>query len=264
MGWIEPGEFVMGTTSEKLAETGHGGERVKPTKGYWIGAYEVTQGQWMSILGDNTSRITGSPYLPVNGVSWTDACHFCEKLTERERGAGRCPEGYEYRLPTEAEWEYACRAGTEDEHCIPVTDIPFRNPRFSTIVEAGVSTPNAWGLHEMLGNVPEWCLDAFVDYPVASEKYTENRYVAGDPAGSMYSIRGGSFWMYEVGATCFSRTRRHDIPGGFRGFRVVLGPEITTHAEASDDEEIDDPFSSAPPPSPRKLSTKTKPRTSVF
>jgi formylglycine-generating enzyme required for sulfatase activity/tRNA A-37 threonylcarbamoyl transferase component Bud32 len=224
--WIEPDEFVMGTTLKHFTETGKGGERVKLNKGFWIGAYEVTQGQWDAVVGGNPSRITGSPHLPVNGISWSDACSFCEKLTSREKNTGHLPDGYEYRLPTEAEWESACRAGKEDEFSIPQADIPVRNDRFETIAEAGASPPNAWGLHEMLGNVPEWCLDRFVDYPERRETPTADRFHEGDPASAMFVVRGGSFWMYEAGPTCFSRTRRHDLPGGFRGFRVVLGPTI--------------------------------------
>lgn len=224
--WIEPDEFVMGTTLPTFNETGKGGERVKLTKGYWIGAYEVTQGQWDAIAGENTSRITGSPYLPVNGVCWSEASKFCQKLTTHENDAGRLPDGYEYRLPTEAEWEFACRAGGDEEFSVPQAEIPVRNDRFTTIVEAGVSPPNAWGLHEMLGNVPEWCLDRFVDYPERREGPTTDRFHEGDPSTAMFVVRGGSFWMYETGPTCFARTKRHNLPGGFRGFRVVLGPTI--------------------------------------
>ena len=230
--WIEPGEFVMGGPPSKVAETGQGGEKVTLTKGYWIGVHEITQSQWAAVVKENTSRIIDSPYLPVNGISWSQACLFCEKLTAREKDAGRVPKGYEYRLPTEAEWEFACRAGSDDEFSIPQADIPVRSEKFSSIVKAGTSRPNAWGLHEMLGNVPEWCLDRFAAYPEKQVKPTVDRFYEGDPASAMFVVRGGSFWTYDVAPTCFARTKRHNIAGGFRGFRVVLGPVIPLRFKA--------------------------------
>ena len=112
LNWIEPGTFMMGSPTDELGryddETQH---QVILTQGYWLGKYEVTQAQYEAVMGKNPSRFIGAD-LPVEWVSWYDAMEFCAKLTEREKTAGRLPEGYEYTLPTESQWEYACRAGT--------------------------------------------------------------------------------------------------------------------------------------------------------
>ncbi|MBR5605991.1 MAG: SUMF1/EgtB/PvdO family nonheme iron enzyme, partial [Verrucomicrobia bacterium] len=121
MIWIEPGTFMMGSPSDELGrESREVQHKVTLTKGYWLGKYEVTQAQYEEIMGTNPSdRLdywgkdhgVGDNY-PVYYVSWDDAMAFCKKLTEKEKTAGYLPEGYEYTLPTEAQWEYACRAGT--------------------------------------------------------------------------------------------------------------------------------------------------------
>ena len=106
MAWIPPGEFEMGSRDPK----DEGRHRVRLTKGYWMAQIEVTQREYNKVTGANPSRFAGSPYLPVDWVAWDQAAAYCRKLTDLEREAGRLPAGYEYRLPTEAEWEYACRA----------------------------------------------------------------------------------------------------------------------------------------------------------
>ncbi len=109
---IKPGTFTMGSPKDELGrwddETQH---QVTLTQAYWLGKYEVTQKQYQAIMGNNPSHFKGEE-LPVENVSWEDARVFCNKLTFQERKAGRLPKDYEYKLPTEAQWEYACRAGT--------------------------------------------------------------------------------------------------------------------------------------------------------
>jgi serine/threonine protein kinase/formylglycine-generating enzyme required for sulfatase activity/Flp pilus assembly protein TadD len=224
--WISPGEFTMGKPDAPHVQLGANQERVQITRGYWIAAHEVTQGQWSAIMGTNPSRVTGSPYLPVNNVSWSESRRFCEQLTALQRAAGRCPDGYEYRLPTEAEWEYACRAGSDEEWVVPQDRIAFRDTRVSGPVEVGATPANSWGLHEMQGNVAEWCLDEWRDYRKPQSNATLNRFNEGNPSRSMFVVRGSGFWITEVPPTAFVRTRRYDIAGGFRGFRVGLGPTI--------------------------------------
>ena len=115
MIWIEPGTFMMGSPDSEIGyrreyEPQH---QVTLTKGFWAGKYEVTQAQYMAIMGTNPSQNHGvGDNYPVYYVNWFDAMEFCERLTEIERNAGRLPSGYEYTLPTEAQWEYTCRAGT--------------------------------------------------------------------------------------------------------------------------------------------------------
>jgi serine/threonine protein kinase/formylglycine-generating enzyme required for sulfatase activity len=224
MRWIEPGDFTMGTPYEHLPQMGAGRERVRISHGYWIGAYEVTQGQWQNLMASNPSRVTGSPYLPVNNISRSDAQSFCELLTARERRVRRCPRNCEYRLPTEAEWEFACRCGGDEPFVIPLREIAMRGNRYFSIVEVGTTPPNHWGLHEMIGNVPEWCLDSWRDYSGDETKVVIDRYHPGNLAQSAFVLRGNGFWITEMGMTSFSRTRRIDVRGGFRGFRVVLAP----------------------------------------
>ena len=115
MAWIPPGDFEMGSRDPK----DEGRHRVRLTKGYWMAQIEVTQGEYSKVTGANPSRVTGSPYLPVDWVAWDEAAAYCRKLTELEREADRLPAGYEYRLPTEAEWEYACRAGSDEDFSVP-------------------------------------------------------------------------------------------------------------------------------------------------
>jgi sulfatase modifying factor 1 len=220
--WIEPGELILGDAKAPYPQLGSGQEKVRITRGYWLGAYEVTQDQWECVMQSNPSRITGSPHLPVNGVTWSEACRFCGLLTMREREAGRCPDGYEYRLPTEAEWEWACRAGTDNALTIPEEERPVRE-RYSSLVEVGSTPANPWGLHELLGNVPEWCLDTWRDYTGETTLTVSDRLIESKGQGP-FVVRGGGVWFDESAATSFARTKRHDIPGGFRGFRLALAP----------------------------------------
>jgi len=234
MRWIAPAEFTMGLATTPSLQMGGGEERVKITRGYWIGAYETTQGQWQAVMGDNPSRIKGSPYLPINYVSWSDARRFCTRLTAKERERDRVPDGYEYRLPTEAEWEYACRAGTDTEYVVPFSELVYRGEKYPHIVEVGATLPNPWGLYEVLGNVAEWCLDEWRRYPKDSGIPTVDRFHEGDPTRAGFVVRGSGFWNSEVEPTLFARTARHDVRGGFRGFRVVLAPTINLRYGKSD------------------------------
>ena len=114
MAWIAPGTFSMGSSDSEAGRSEDERQHsVTLTKGFWMGQYEVTQGQWQAVMGNNPSHYTdGGPEAPVESVSWNDAMEFCRRVTQAERAAGRLPEGYEYSLPTEAQWEYSCRAGT--------------------------------------------------------------------------------------------------------------------------------------------------------
>lgn len=196
MVWIKPGTFTMGSPEDELGrdnnETQH---QVTLTRGYWLGKYEVTQRQWKAVMEGNPSKFMGDD-LPVEQVSWDDAMTFCKKLTERERDAERLPLGYKYTLPTEAQWEYACRAGTtsslnsgknvtsaesgEKGVCDNLDEVGWywmnggmknwnggNNPSTCTH-PGGMKKPNAWGLYDMHGNVCEWCLDWAATYPSSS------------------------------------------------------------------------------------------------
>ena len=231
MIWIEPGTFTMGSPSDELGrdsdETQH---QVTLTRGYWLGKYEVTQAQYEAVMGTNPSYFKGADF-PVEKVSWYNAMDFCAKLTDIERAAGRLPEGYEYTLPTEAQWEYACRAETttalnsgknlSDKNKCPEMDEVgwYEYNSDSTTHPVGQKMPNAWGLYDMHGNVFEWCLDWYGSYP--SSAVTDPK---GSSSGSYRVIRGGS-WNFNA-YSCRSAYRFDSTPSDFNrnyyGFRVAL------------------------------------------
>lgn len=238
MIWIAPGMFMMGSPSSELGrfdnETQH---EVILKKGYWLGKYEVTQEQYKTIMGNNPSKFAGNN-LPVEQVSWDDAMEFCKKLTEVEKEAGRLPEGCVYTLPTEAQWEYACRAGTtrafNNEKNIPTEDqmmiesCPnldevgwYKYNSNKTTHPAGQKQPNAWGLYDMHGNVSEWCLDVYWStYP--STPVTDP---TGADSGSYMVVRGGLWAGSASGCRSASRSSCmfYDCLNSV-GFRVALAP----------------------------------------
>jgi formylglycine-generating enzyme required for sulfatase activity len=155
----------------------------------------------------------------VEQVSWDDAMAFCAKLTEREKAAGRLPTGYAYTLPTEAQREYACRAGTEGPFAGDLDAMAWYGPNSGgTTHPVGLKQPNAWGLYDMEGNGWEWCRDWYAPYPGG-----EVTNPAGPPSGSGRVFRGGS-WNYDA-ANCRSAIRNSSGPA-YRhddvGFRLAL------------------------------------------
>jgi formylglycine-generating enzyme required for sulfatase activity len=186
---IPPGTFLMGSPSTEDMRYGDEGpqHRVTLTRGFWMGVYPVTQGQWEAVMGSNPSRFSGANH-PVEMVSWEDCQRFCAKLRRRT--------GKPFRLPTEAEWEYACRAGTttafhsgNDERDLALAGWYSGNSNSTQAV--GQKVPNAWGLHDMHGNVFEWCQDWFAPYTRQDRK---------DPRGS----RSGSGRVWRGGGWALS------------------------------------------------------------
>jgi formylglycine-generating enzyme required for sulfatase activity len=183
-------------------------------------------------MGTNPSLFSmfkGSTNLPVEGVSWGDATNFCSRLTGRERQAGRLPTGYVYRLPTEAEWEYACRAGTttrfsfgDDPQLAELGKYAwFDGNSANQTHPVGGKAPNPWGLYDMHGNVWEWCLDWKAVYSGGS--VTDPK---GSISGSAHVLRGGSW--FNLAWNCRSANRDFNFPDlliGNRGFRLVLAPD---------------------------------------
>ena len=229
---IEPGTFIMGSPEDELGREGDEIQHeVTLTREYGMGKYEVTQAQFEAIMGTNPSDFKGAD-LPVEQVSWDDAMEFCKKLTAKEKAAGRLPEGYEYTLPTEAQWEYACRAGTttalnsgknlsDKDQCPEMDEVGWYYYNSDDATHSvGQKKPNAWGLYDMHGNVWEWCLDWYGDYP--SSAVTDPK---GPSSDSYRVVRGGS---WSDGANyCRSARRGYGYPGIsfiFYGFRVALAP----------------------------------------
>jgi formylglycine-generating enzyme required for sulfatase activity len=217
--WVKPGEFTMGSPPDEPNRNKAEGppRRVTLTTGFWLGKTEVTQSQYEAVDGANPSRFTDAGKdAPVERVSWLDAMAWCKKLTARERGAGRLPKGYAYTLPTEAQWEYACRAGTIGDYAGNPDAMAWhdRNSGETTHL-VGRKEPNAWGFHDMSGNVLEWCLDWYGDYPRGAETDP-----AGPDSGYFRMARGGSWRMkIEVGrsaARAGGSPARRDYTLGFR------------------------------------------------
>jgi formylglycine-generating enzyme required for sulfatase activity len=256
--FIQPGTFTMGSpTNEAQRDVDETQHTVTISRGFWMEKYLVTQGDYVAVVGSNPSSfrngiggtytggtggtITNELIHPVETVNWNDASNYCALRTQQERVGGLIPTNYVYRLPTESEWEYACRAGTttafylgsglhsgqanfwgQSEYDASVGSII--NP---SGIFLGITTPvgsyaaNSWGLYDMIGNVWEWCQDWYDVYPGGSVIDPQ-----GPASGSVRAFRGG-FWYYSA-VRCRSADRGHDYDLDYRlfnlGFRVVLAP----------------------------------------
>jgi sulfatase modifying factor 1 len=216
MRWIPPGGFRMGSPE---SERGRGSDErlhdVRLTHGYWMADTACTQGLWQAVMGSNPSRFSTSPRKPVEQVSWDDVQGFLTALNARV-------DDLAVRLPMEAEWEYACRAGT---------DTPFwfgakgtakdYNVESSRTVEVASLPANPWGLYGAHGNVWEWCQDWYDEYRTTQEEDARGRYT-----GIARVLRGGS-WRSEAR---FGRSANRDSGhpnrrGDYVGFRLARGQE---------------------------------------
>ncbi len=234
--WVPPGRFLMGSPSKENGRFDDEGPQhwVTITKGFWLGETPVTQAQWMSLMDVNPSQFEGDE-RPVESVNWYQSMAFAEKLNERIPGLFAS-------LPTEAEWEFACRAGTqsafhvegskctEPEGLDPALDRLGwfdKNSRDSTN-DVKLKLPNAHSLYDMHGNVWEWCRDGMRTYGDTPER---------DPVGPMEEgagrvVRGGSWDSQARG--CRAAYRSHNHPGddwGNDGFRLFAGQEPVLGAE---------------------------------
>ena len=246
--WISPGTFTMGSTATALR---HEPDETPPTvtvltKGLWMSRCEVTQQEYLAVMGSNPSWFASDLNRPVENVTWAKATQYCARLTAREQTAGRLPAGYLYRLPTEAEWEYSCRAGSATAYgygddpagtqlgCYawywenagatnaPAGSAQWIGEKSYTTQPVGTRQLNPWGLYDMHGNVWEWCLDWYGAYP-------GGRVVdpSGPASGEARIIRGGS---WDSGAaSCRSANRGAAFPqvrGSGLGFRAVLATAL--------------------------------------
>ena len=218
---IPRGRFQQGSPS---SENGRGADEssrtVVLTDDFWLGATPVTQLQWQEVMDSPGCKYPESQdgNKPANGISWFEACEFCEKLTAREKKRGRLESGYQFRLPTEAEWEYACRAGELAPCYGEVNEIAA----LKTLQKVAKYKPNNWGLWDLFGNVHEWCLDSY------SRDYTGGLHLEYNPChlgqqNDAKVFRGGSF--QEKASNLRAAARWHYEPNqksGQIGFRVAL------------------------------------------
>jgi len=235
--WIQPGTFLMGSPPTEFGRSTNETQRfVVLTQGFWLSDHEVTQGEYQAVMGTNPSKFAGNANRPVENVTWSDAALYCQKLTERERAAGRITALEAYRLPTEAEWEYAARAGTTGPRYGDLDAIAWWNGNSAASGTQPVKQkqPNAWGLYDMLGNVTEWCSDWFGPYLggsvatvlVVNPTGVSNVFFVPDP---MRVLRGGA-WP-STGQAIRSGARSGYLPdslpeatspAGYMGFRPAL------------------------------------------
>jgi formylglycine-generating enzyme required for sulfatase activity len=278
MNWINPGTFVMGSPNNEKGRKPDESPptTVTLTKGYWLAETEVTIGEWEAVTGetlrDKVNKLLNDETLydfdgkkmkerdfmhfdkdsidkiianeddnvPMYFVSWNEAMAFCRKLTAIERAAGRLPAGYEYTLPTEAQWEYACRAGTTGATYEEATASDsgmdkiawygknsyegysgrgFGNPKAGPR-QVRAKMPNKWGMWDISGNIWEWCRDWYGPYPGG------NVTDPPGPATGTYKVnRGGSFGsgLYDERSANRAKNPPNE-DSAYRGFRLALCP----------------------------------------
>jgi len=245
--FIQPGTFTMGSpTNEALRHTDEDQHLVTISRGLWIGRYLVTQGDYLAVVGSNPSYFTSAHGYsddltrPVETVSWYDATNYCGLRTQQERAGGLIPTNYVYRLPTEAEWEYADRAGTTtafylgsglqsgqanfygyEEYDASVGTIS--NPSgivLDATTAVGSYAASGWGLYDMIGNVYDWCQDWYGVYPGGSVIDPQ-----GAVTGSERVLRGGYFsTLARYCRSAFRYINDPDYRYDALGLRVVLAP----------------------------------------
>lgn len=232
MRWIEPGEFAMGSPKNEKGRFDDEGPQhtVKLTHGYWIADTACTQAMWQAVMGLNPSYVQDDPQKPVENAQWIVVEDFLEALP----GLDGLPSTMQVTLPTEAEWEYACRAGTTTAYhsgetislatvnCDHKGNWELRLKAKHTTMPVKYFEPNAWGLYQMHGNVWEWCSDDLRQYGPVGEH---------NPKGETYfsvekrAVRGGS-WRYAANLARSARRGRRKVTVSFDdvGFRLAIRP----------------------------------------
>jgi formylglycine-generating enzyme required for sulfatase activity len=250
--WIPPGVYVMGSpTNEAERSLDEDEHTVTISRGFYIGQFEVTQDEYFGVTSNNPSFFTGTN-LPVETVTWGDATNYCRLLTQQQRALAQIPTNWTYRLPTEAEWEYACRTNAggpsatlttpnaafcfgpsllgqmanfygPDEYDSSIGSIAVTNQNYFAAQTGPVGSyaASALGLYDLHGNVAEWCQDWYGAYPTNSVTDPQ-----GPLTGTTRVSRGGS-WL-DNGVNCRSAQRASTDPtssNSYVGFRVVLAPQ---------------------------------------
>jgi len=207
---VPAGSFTMGSPESEDGHTVWEKQReVTFLNDFYLGKTPVTQDQYEAVTGTNPTDHEQIGDAPVDSVAWESANEYCQALTQFDREAGVLPDDWEYRLPTEAEWEYACRAGSSEPRHGPPLEVAWYHDNADERPHAvGQKKPNAWGFHDMLGNVQEWCQDWFV-------------------ANSSRAVRGGSYFNSARFCRSAQRWGWGSYPGRYLGFRVLaarVGP----------------------------------------
>lgn len=225
--WCPPGEFMMG--GESVIHNAKPVHKVKLTRGFWMLETEVTQAMWQSVMDQSVKQQSDKvevkykrprgegPNYPMYYVSWDDCQEFCQKLSQML--------GRQVKLPTEAQWEYACRAGSTGDYAGDLDSMAWHGDFVGSTHLVAQKKPNAWGLYDMHGNVEEWCSDYY------GEKYYDMSPTS-DPenteASPSHVVRGGCWGGNLIGDGCQSSTRSGGSPGvrsDRLGFRILLVPQ---------------------------------------
>ena len=255
MIWVQPGSFTMGSPTTEVGrnadrETQH---EVTLTQGFYLGKYEVTQAQYEAVMTGNSDGLSATPSQyggnadrPVEKVSWEDIQKFLTRLNAQE--AGNIPAGWAYVLPTEAQWEYACRAGTTTAYSwgdsITTSNANYSDSGYSQTRDVGLYSANPWGFFDMHGNVWEWTADWYAAYSSGAQTDPE-----GPATGSYRVLRGGSWDItgtYLRSASALTPTPATATHIGFRvGFQIQpdeASPELELFGGADIPHKRDEPW----------------------
>jgi formylglycine-generating enzyme required for sulfatase activity len=251
--WCPAGKFTMGSpATEPERRPGEDQVEVTLTRGFWMAKFEATQGDWKRTMGPLpgplSEELPAGDDFPVGNVNFAETETYCRKLTELTHASGQLPSNWEFRLPTEAQWEYACRAGTTTAtafgNSLSSTQANFKGkpynggapgPSLGKVAKVGSYPPNAWGLHDMHGNIFEWCRDWYTaKLPGGTDPdlYDAKQLAVQNRTGDFSRSRRGGAWV-DDGWPCrsafrlrFEPERRYD----HIGFRIVIVP-ITPAAQ---------------------------------